>query len=205
MNRQMTLAKINDELVTARTNKKRFWDKLESIIPWEIFIEIIKPSYYKGELGNKPYPLELMLRIFILQNVYDLADMAVMNEVIDSRAFSNFCGINSPDEVPNGDTIGRFRNILTRNGLQEKIFAEVVNILINKGLILKKGTIVNSTLKKEKLYQIPTYKMKREEVKTVIFRYVFGYYNTQRINSFNAGGLPPVALRTSNQLSHHAA
>lgn len=145
MNRQMTLAEINDELGTARTNKKKFLDKLESIIPWETFIEIIKPSYYKGELGNKPYPLELMLRIFILQNVYDLADMAVMNEVIDSRAFSNFCGINSPDEVPNGDTIGRFRNILTRNGLQERIFAEVVNILVNKGLILKKGTIVDST------------------------------------------------------------
>ncbi len=54
-----------------------------------------------------------------------------------------------------------------------------------------------ATLKKEKLYQIPTYRMKREEVKTVIFRYIFGYYNTQRINSFNAGGLPPVALRTS--------
>ncbi len=32
--------------------------------------------------------------------------MAVMNEVIDSRSFSNFCGVNSPDEVPNGDTIG---------------------------------------------------------------------------------------------------
>jgi transposase InsO family protein len=61
-----------------------------------------------------------------------------------------------------------------------------------------------ATLKKEKLYQIPTYRMKREEVKTVIFRYIFGYYNTQRINSFNEGGLPPVALRTSKQLSHHA-
>jgi IS5 family transposase len=53
--------------------------------------------------------------------------------------------VNSPDEVPNGDTIGRFRNILTRNGLQEKIFAEVVKILVGKGLILKKGTIVDST------------------------------------------------------------
>ncbi|WP_367267470.1 hypothetical protein, partial [Ruminococcus sp.] len=53
-----------------------------------------------------------------------------------------------------------------------------------------------ATLKKEKLYQIPTYRMKREEVKTIIFRYIFGYYNTQRINSFNEGGLPPVALRT---------
>ena len=62
-----------------------------------------------------------------------------------------------------------------------------------------------ATLKKEKLYQIPTYRMKREEVKTVIFRYIFGYYNTQRINSFNAGGLSPVALRTSTGMAHHAA
>ena len=85
-------------------NKKEFLEKLETIIPWETFFELIQPSCYKGELGNKPYPLELMLRIFILQNVYNLADMAVMNEVIDSRAFSNFCGINSPSEVPNGDT-----------------------------------------------------------------------------------------------------
>ena len=141
----MTLAEINDELGAARTNKKEFLEKLEAIIPWETFFELIQPSYYKGELGNKPYPLELMLRIFILQNVYNLADMAVMNEVIDSRAFSNFCGINSPSEVSNGDTIGRFRNILTRNGLQEKIFAAVVKILMERKLILKKGTIVDST------------------------------------------------------------
>lgn len=141
----MTLKEINDELGAARTKKREFLDKLESIIPWDKFIEIIKPSYYKGELGNKPYRLELMLRIFILQNVYNLADMAVMNAVIDSRAFSDFCGVNSPDEVPNGDTIGRFRNILTDNGLQEKIFEEVLKILVSKGLILKKGTIVDST------------------------------------------------------------
>lgn len=145
MERQMTLAEINDELGAARTNKKEFLEKLEAIIPWETFLELIQPSYYKGELGNKPYPLELMLRIFILQNVYNLADMAVMNEVIDSRAFSNFCGINSPSEVPDGDTIGRFRNILTRNGLQEKIFAAVVKILMERKRILKKGTIVDST------------------------------------------------------------
>ena len=58
---------------------------------------------------------------------------------------------------------------------------------------------------KAKKYQIPTYKMKREEVKSVIFRYIFGYYNTHRINSFNKGGLQPVALRTAMQLPHHAA
>lgn len=52
-----------------------------------------------------------------------------------------------------------------------------------------------ATLKKEKLYQLPTYRMSREEVKSVIFRYIFGYYNTQRITSFNPGGLPPAVYR----------
>lgn len=52
-----------------------------------------------------------------------------------------------------------------------------------------------ATLKKEKLYQIPTYRMSRDEVKSVIFRYIFGYYNTLRITSFNPGGLPPAAYR----------
>lgn len=79
-----------------------------------------------------------MLRIFILQNLYNLTDMKVMNEVIDSRAFSEFCGVDSPNQVPNGDTIGRFRNILEDNGMQEKMFAEVVKILYDKEIILKK-------------------------------------------------------------------
>lgn len=52
-----------------------------------------------------------------------------------------------------------------------------------------------ATLKKEKLYRIPTCRMTREQVKSVIFRYIFGYYNTQRITSFNPQGLPPVAYR----------
>ena len=146
MERQMTLAEINDELGAARTNKKEFLEKMDSIILWITFIKLVQPHYYKGERGNKPYPLELMLRIFILQNLYDLADMKVMNEVIDSRAFTAFCCINSPDEVPDGDTMGRFRNLLTEHDLQKQIFDEIVKILTERGLILKKGTIVDSTI-----------------------------------------------------------
>lgn len=53
------------------------------------------------------------------------------------------------------------------------------------------------TLKKELLYRIPTYKMKMNEVKTIIFRYVFTYYNTVRIYTSNPDGLPPAAYRRS--------
>lgn len=52
-----------------------------------------------------------------------------------------------------------------------------------------------ATLKKELLYRIPTYKMKKEEVKAIIFRYVFTYYNQVRIYTANPEGLPPVAYR----------
>jgi IS5 family transposase len=81
-----------------------------------------------------------------LQELYDLADMAVMNEVIDSRAFSEFCGVDSSNQVPDGDIIGRFRALLVEHGLQKKLFAQVVKLLEEKGLILKKGTIVDSTI-----------------------------------------------------------
>lgn len=145
MNRQMTLAEMNDEFGAARTNKKEFLNKMDSVIPWETFVKEIEPYYYKGERGNKPYPLELMLRIYMLQNLYDLADMKVMYEILDSRAFTEFCCINSPDEVPDGDTIGRFRNLLNKYGLQQTIFETVVDLLLQRGLILKKGTIVDST------------------------------------------------------------
>lgn len=146
MNKQMTLSYFCDELAQTKTNKKIFLKQMEKLIPWDKWLEIIEPCYYKGERGNKPYDLERMLRIYVLQNLYDLSDMSVMTEVIDSRAFSDFCEVDSSNQVPDGDTIGRFRNILEKNGIQEQLFSQVVEILRQKGLILKKGTIVDSTI-----------------------------------------------------------
>ena len=52
MNRQMTLAEMNDELGAARTNKKEFLEKLERIIPWTEFIELIEPHYTKESVAT---------------------------------------------------------------------------------------------------------------------------------------------------------
>lgn len=146
MEKQITFGMLSDELAQAKTNKKEFLKKMEAIIPWNEFVEIIRPYYYKGEYGNKPYDIELMLRIYIIQNCYDLSDMGVMDEILDSRAFSEFCGVSAPEEVPNGDTIGRFRNILVKNHVQEELFIRVAQIMKERKLILKKGTIVDSTI-----------------------------------------------------------
>jgi len=146
MNKQISLSALTDELAQARTRKKEFLEQMDDIIPWAKWIGIIQPFYYKGEIGNKPYPLETMLRIHVLQNLYDLSDMGAKYEVIDSRAFSEFCGVESSNQVPDGDTIGRFRALLVEHGLQERLFAQVLELLQARGLILKKGTIVDSTI-----------------------------------------------------------
>ena len=83
----MTMSAFSDELANVRTHKKEFLAQIERIVPWGEWIALIKPYYYKGERGNKPYDLERMLRIYLIQNLYDLSDMATVAEVIDSRAF----------------------------------------------------------------------------------------------------------------------
>ena len=83
---------------------------------------LIKPCYYKGERSNKPYDLELMLRNYPVQNLYNFSDMAAVAEVIDRRTFSDFCGVDLSNQVPDGDTLGHFRNLLVKNNVQEKLF-----------------------------------------------------------------------------------
>ena len=87
-----------------------------------------------------------MLRLYMLQNLYSLSDEGPVAEAVDSRAASEFCGVDSSNHVPDGDTLRRFRNLLIRHVLQEKLFGQVMKLLRERGLLLKKGTIMDSTL-----------------------------------------------------------
>ena len=114
---------------------------MDRLIPWGEWVEEIRPCYYKGARENKPYGIELMLRLYVLQNLYTLSDEGTVAEGIDNRAFSEFCGVDSSNQVPDGDTLGRFRNLLIRNGIQEKLFAQVAGLLQERGLLLRSGCL----------------------------------------------------------------
>ena len=62
----MSLSALSDELAQVRTKKKEFLAQIDRIIPWGEWIALIRPCYYKGERGNKPYDLERMLRIYMM-------------------------------------------------------------------------------------------------------------------------------------------
>ena len=90
MNKQMTLSAFADELAQVRTKKKEFLEQINRIIPWGEWIALIQPCYYKGERGNKPYDLELMLRIYMLQNLYDLWTKARWQRLLTAAPFLTF-------------------------------------------------------------------------------------------------------------------
>ena len=94
MIKQITLSELSDDLAETKTKKKEFLNRIDRIVPWDE-------------------------RLYLLQNLYNLSDMQTAEQVIDSRAFSDFCSISSPEEVPDGDTIGRFRNLLIKAGVQD--------------------------------------------------------------------------------------
>ena len=52
-----------------------------------------------------------------------------------------------------------------------------------------------ATLKKELIYRISAYRLSMAEVKSLVFRYVFVYYNRIRVYTANPGGWPPETWR----------
>ena len=65
MDKQVSLSGLSDELAQVRTKKKEFLSQIERIVPWGEWLTLIRPCYYKGERGNKPYDLERILVLFV--------------------------------------------------------------------------------------------------------------------------------------------
>ena len=133
----MTLSMIMDDPAFVDTPKKVFLERMDTLIPRKEFTVRIAPYYYDGKRGNKPQEPELMIRLYLLQNLYTLSDTGTRNEVTRSRAFSSFCRVSSGNQIPDEDTLGRFRPVPEKNNLQEKIFAAVLTKLRTEGKIRK--------------------------------------------------------------------
>jgi IS5 family transposase len=129
------------------TRRERFLAEMNAVIPWARLLGLIEPYYPKAGKGTQPLPMERMLRIYFMQNWFNLSDPGAEDGLYDSEAMRRFAGIElSEDVIPDESTILRFRHLLERHGLTERIFAEVRALLEEKRLQLKSGTIVDATI-----------------------------------------------------------
>ena len=116
-------------------------------MPWGAFVERVLPYYTEKEVGRKRKELKLMLKIYFAQKWYDLSDPGMEDAVYDRCSFQKFLELDLlGDAVPDETTICRFRHLLEEHRLQEEFFAIVNDLLEEKGLLLKEGTITDATI-----------------------------------------------------------
>jgi IS5 family transposase len=147
MERQRTFASVAWARKGKVTRRERFLAEMDAVIPWADVLQVIEPHYPKAGNGRQPLGLEKMLRIYFVQQWFNLSDPQAEDSLYDSESIRRFVGIElGEDTVPDETTILRFRHLLEKHELTARIFDVVKELLSDRRLLLKSGTIVDATI-----------------------------------------------------------
>lgn len=129
------------------TRRERFLAEMDAVMPWERILGLITPHYPTDGLGRPRRDLEMMLRVYFLQQWFNLSDPQAEESLYDSESMRRFAGIELGEtQVPDESTILRFRHLLEEHQLTQAIFEEVRTLLEERKLFLKSGSIVDATI-----------------------------------------------------------
>jgi IS5 family transposase len=140
--RQLGLA---DGIVRRRGKKSEWLDRVDATLDWPA-LETIVAGIYASREGGLAYPLLTYVKLLLLQQWYGLSDEGLEAAVDDRLSFRRFAGIPLAESVPDHSSIWRFREELARRGLAERLLAEVNRQLDAKGLVLRRGTLIDATI-----------------------------------------------------------
>src|SRR5680860_434130 len=145
--KQTTFAGLAYGTKKKRTRREPFLSEMDTVIPWRRLLALIEPHYPVAGQGRRPLGLERMLRIYFMQQWFNLSDPSAEDALYDSESMRRFAGLElGEDAVPDESSIWGFRQLLERHGLTERLFGEVRALLEERRLLLKAGTIVDATI-----------------------------------------------------------
>lgn len=146
--RQQTLAtQAGFEGYARKTRREQFLEEMEQVVPWGKLEQLVRPRYPKGENGRPPVGLGVMLRVYFLQQWFNLSDPGAEDALYESSVLRRFAGIDlgralAPDET----TILNFRHLLEAHDLGGAMLEAVNRHLEGRGLRISTGTIVDATI-----------------------------------------------------------
>jgi transposase, IS5 family len=131
-----------------RTRKREFLESMDRVVPWADLVALIAPYAPEvGRRGRQPFAVDAMLRIHFMQQWFTLSDPAMEEALHDTPLLREFAGLGGwSDRLPDESTILRFRHLLEKHKLADKILETVNDLLRTKGLMLRAGTVVDATL-----------------------------------------------------------
>jgi IS5 family transposase len=138
---------VGFERYAKTTRRAVFLAEMERVAPWPALCRLVEPFYPKPGNGRSPIGVERMLRLYFLQQRFNLSDPAVEEAVYDSQTMRGFVGIDLGREpAPDETTVCRFSHLLEEHDLGLLLFDEVQRHLAEKGLKIATGTIVDATI-----------------------------------------------------------
>ena len=142
----MKQAALDLSLSVKKTRKREFLEQMDKVVPWTALVELIAPYYPEGKKGRPPFSLETMLRTHFLQQWFTLSDPGMEEAFFDTPLYREFAQLEEFARLPDESTILRFRHRLEKHKLADQILATINDLLTQRGLLLKKGTVVDATL-----------------------------------------------------------
>jgi len=140
-------------------------EKLNAAVHWEMFRPQLRRCFKKepkGPGGRPPYDYLMMFKVLILQRLYNLSDEQMQYQILDRLSFQRFLGQGLHSDAPDEKTIWLFREVLTKRGRIEKLFARYKADLERKGLISNNGSIIDASF-----VEVPRQRNSREENATI--------------------------------------
>ena len=128
------------------TRREVFLSEMDQVVPWKSLLSLIEPFYPLAGRGRQPYPLETMLRVHLMQNWFGLSDPGMEEALYEVASMRQFARLNLLEAMPDESTILRFRHLLEQHEIAVQILERVNAHLNRKGLMLKRGTMVDATI-----------------------------------------------------------
>ncbi len=143
---QLTFAEAEYAIKKRKTRREKFFEQLDVLIPWDKLEQQLAKRYSKGKTGRPPYALSSMLRVHVMQIVYNLSDPEMEDFLYEVESMRNFAKLRLSTGIPDETTILNFRHFIEAHKFGKKIFDTINKHLQDKGFKLKEGTIVDATI-----------------------------------------------------------
>ena len=138
---------FGDMEAMGRVPEGHFLKKIDGQINWRPFEKLLEPLYHPTQ-GRPSHPPLVMFKALLLQQWYGLSDPGLEEAICDRLSFQRFLGLSLKDPVPDETRICRFRNMLAQADLGERLFGLLEEQLDAKGLLVRRGSLIDATLVK---------------------------------------------------------
>ena len=122
--------------------------RLEAIggqIDWAL-VDGVLSGLRPGRMGAPSYPGLMMFKALLLQQWYGLSDPGLEEALCDRMSFRRFVGLAGDEAAPDHSTLWRFRQALSKSGIDSAAFEAVARQLDAQGLIVRRGTLIDASL-----------------------------------------------------------